>query len=174
MTASTVFSIAPNGSCTAATCTAAIAGAHTVTGTSGAKIATATLNVTGGGGPTYTFAGFFQPIDMSTTSTVVWNTLKAGQAVPVKWRLLLNGAPVSDPTSFAGLSSASVACGSASASVDEPIEELATGNSALQYNGDGSWQYNWATAAAYRSTCRTIVVKFKDGTTSPVAYFKLK
>jgi hypothetical protein len=46
------------------------------------KIATATLNVTGGGDATaYTFAGFFQPIDMSTTSTTVWNTLKAGQAV---------------------------------------------------------------------------------------------
>jgi hypothetical protein len=46
VTGSTTFSIAPNGSCTGATCTASVAGAHTVTGTSGGKTGTATLQVT--------------------------------------------------------------------------------------------------------------------------------
>ena len=49
MTATTVFSIAPNGSCTGATCTASLAGAHTVTGTKSGKTGTASLNVTAGG-----------------------------------------------------------------------------------------------------------------------------
>jgi hypothetical protein len=45
VTSSTSFGIAPDGSCTGATCTAAVAGAHTVTGTDGGKIGTATLTV---------------------------------------------------------------------------------------------------------------------------------
>jgi hypothetical protein len=40
-----VFTIAPNGSCTAATCTVTVGGPHTVTGTNSGKTATATLNV---------------------------------------------------------------------------------------------------------------------------------
>jgi parallel beta-helix repeat protein len=49
VTSSTTFSIAPNGSCTGATCTASVAGAHTVTGTMGGKTGTASLQVTAGG-----------------------------------------------------------------------------------------------------------------------------
>jgi len=48
LTASTSFSIAPNGSCTAASCTATTAGAHTVTGTNAGTTATASLTVTPG------------------------------------------------------------------------------------------------------------------------------
>ena len=46
VTGSTTFSISPNGSCSGATCTATVAGAHTVTGTSAGKTGTYTLNVT--------------------------------------------------------------------------------------------------------------------------------
>src|SRR5205823_1583215 len=45
VTAATTFTIAPNGSCTGATCTASTAGAHTITGTDAAKTGTATLTV---------------------------------------------------------------------------------------------------------------------------------
>jgi parallel beta-helix repeat protein len=48
VTASTAFSIAPNGSCAAASCGAAAAGAHTVTGSYLGKTATAGLTVTAG------------------------------------------------------------------------------------------------------------------------------
>src|SRR5207248_507722 len=53
MTAATTFTLAPNGSCTAAACTATSAGAHTVTGTeigatSAAAPSRATLTVTAG------------------------------------------------------------------------------------------------------------------------------
>ena len=49
VTASTTFSIAPNGSCTGASCTASVAGPHTVTGTKTGKTGTASLQVTPGG-----------------------------------------------------------------------------------------------------------------------------
>jgi hypothetical protein len=45
VTAATTFTIGPDGSCTAAVCRAAIAGAHTVTGTDGGAKGTATLSV---------------------------------------------------------------------------------------------------------------------------------
>jgi parallel beta-helix repeat protein len=48
ITSSTTFTIAPDGSCTGATCTASVAGAHTVTGTKSGKSATASLQVGSG------------------------------------------------------------------------------------------------------------------------------
>lgn len=99
VTAGTTFTIAPDGSCTGASCTATNGGPHTVTATYNAKTATATLSVTSSAG--CAFEGFFQPIDMSTPSLIVWNTVKAGRAVPVKWLLLQEGGPVSNPASFA-------------------------------------------------------------------------
>ena len=45
VTASTTFSIAPDGSCTGNVCTATVAGTHVVTGTRGSKTATASLQV---------------------------------------------------------------------------------------------------------------------------------
>jgi len=48
VTSTTTFSVAPNGSCTGATCTAALAGAHTVTGTKSGKTGTASLTVSAG------------------------------------------------------------------------------------------------------------------------------
>ena len=123
---------------------------------------------------TYAFEGFFAPVNMSTVTAVVWNTVKAGQAVPFKWFLTHDGTPVSDAASFAGLSSYPVACSSGSGSIDDAIEQTAAGNSGLQYLGNGNWQYNWQTLLSYKGTCRAVVVKFSDGTTSPPASFKFK
>ena len=75
VTAQTTFSISPNGSCTANTCSATVAGAHTVTGTNGSATGQATLTVkvaaldhmvlspadatiASGGSQTYTVEGF--------------------------------------------------------------------------------------------------------------------
>ena len=49
VTASTTFSIGPDGSCTAASCSATTTGPHTVTGTDGTASGTATLDVTATG-----------------------------------------------------------------------------------------------------------------------------
>jgi len=45
ITPTTTFSIAPDGSCTGAVCTATAAGIHTVTGASGGKTSTASLQI---------------------------------------------------------------------------------------------------------------------------------
>ena len=135
---------------TGATCTANIVGPHTVTGTNGALTATKpTSNVNSL--DLYIPGLLSSPIDMSTADLFVWNAVKAGQSVPVKWMLTLNGAPVSDPASFVGLSSLPIACSSGSGSTDDAIDQTATGNSGLQYNGSGNWQFNWQTLTAYRT-----------------------
>jgi len=120
------------------------------------------------------FEGFSRPIDMSTPALIVWNTVNAGQAVPVKWLLTRNGSAVFDSTSFVGLSSYPVLCSSGSGSIDDAIDQTATGGSGLQYSGGGNWQFNWQTSPSDKGACRAIAVTFNDGTTSPVAYFKFK
>ena len=65
-----------------------------------------TFTVTNVSGGIYVFEGFFSPIDNLPTV----NKANAGSTVPVKWRITLNGVPVSDPNSFAGLSSSLASC----------------------------------------------------------------
>jgi hypothetical protein len=72
------------------------------------------------------------------------------------------------------VSSYPIACSSGSGSVDDAIDQTAAGNSGLQYNGSGNWQFNWQTLPAYKNTCRAVVVKLSDGTASPAALFKFK
>ncbi|MEO8752271.1 MAG: PxKF domain-containing protein, partial [Casimicrobiaceae bacterium] len=121
----------------------------------------------------FAFQGFFPPIEMPVNRRVVWNTITAGQAVAVKWKLTLNATPVSDPASFAGLWSYPVSCNSGGGSGDA-INEPGAGNPGLLFNGGGNWQFNWQTAASYQNTCRAIVAKFGDGTTSPAAFFNFR
>lgn len=70
VTVDTIFAIASDSSCSGATCTADVAGPHTVTARYGVATATATLNVMNA--PlTFTFERFLAPNDMSTATVVV-------------------------------------------------------------------------------------------------------
>jgi hypothetical protein len=166
VTSVTNYSISPNGSCTGPTCTATVAGAHTVTGNDSGKTATASLQVNP---VTFTFAGFFAPVDNPS----MVNTANAGQAIPVKWELTLNGVPVSDPSSFLNLTSYSVTCGTFVGNPTDIIEEYAAGSSGLQYLGSGNWQFNWKTPKNYANTCRVMVLTLSDNSTH-IADFKFK
>lgn len=110
-------------------------------------------------GQCLTFSGFFQPVDNTKV-----NVVKAGQTIPVKWRLLAGSVPVSDPSSFVSLTSQRVSC----ATFDTPldlIEEVTTNPSGLLYTGDGNWQFNWKTPKSYAGQCRIMTVTLADGTT---------
>jgi len=122
------------------------------------------------GSSSYNFAGFFAPVDQLP----IFNTVKPGSTVPIKWRLLLAGTvPVSDPASFAGLFSYQINCAS-SDSLEAPVETVVTGGSGLQYLGEGNWQINWKTLTAYpRGSCRLLELRLNDGT-SHYANFKFK
>jgi hypothetical protein len=121
---------------------------------------------------TYNFDGFYSPIDNGIETGVV-NIAKAGQAIPAKWRLTdANGVGISDPASFVALWSYLINCDTLSGIIADSVEEYAAGNSGLQYNGDGYWQFNWKTPKTYAGQCRAMYVEFNSGALSPVVAFK--
>lgn len=118
-------------------------------------------------GASWDFVGFSQPIDNLPTV----NQINAGQAVPVKWRILTaSGSPVTDLTT-ATITATSVACEN-SASLDL-VEETTAGDSGLKNLGNGYYQLNWKSPKAYASSCKTLHLHIGDGV-SHDAGFKFK
>jgi hypothetical protein len=106
---------------------------------------------------TYPWAGFSQPVD----NVPVLNTAKAGQTIPLKWRLLdFNGTPVTDLSRVA-VTVVSLSC-QVGTSIDQ-IEEYASGASGLQNLGNGYYQWNWKTPASYANSCNTLKLNLGDG-----------
>lgn len=141
----------------------AASGSRIDTGTVGSK--TFTVNAadnagnkttkTNGYSVIYDWAGFFSPINNPT----VVNTLKAGQAVPVKFTLagnqglgvLADGYPKSQ----------AITCATNPAT--DAVEETSTASqSGLHYDG-GQYNYVWKTSSTWTG-CRQLVVKLADGT----------
>jgi hypothetical protein len=138
----------------------------TIGGVSGTFIVTTQISQS----QAYVFSGFFSPVD----NLPIVNSAKAGQAVPVKWRLTdSSGTPISGPTSFRDLGSYMINCGSLIGDPIDAIEEYAAGTSGLQYDGDGYWQFNWKTPKTYAGQCRTMVITLGDGSKHE-ADFKFK
>ena len=111
--------------------------------------------------------GFFQPVDNLPTV----NSVKAGQAIPVKFSLAGNqglsifaaGYPVSQK----------ITCAS-SAPLDDIEETSTAGSSSLTYDaGSNQYNYVWKTDKAWVGTCRQLIVKLIDGTDHK-ANFKFK
>jgi hypothetical protein len=113
---------------------------------------TATLTPT----PPYIFTGFFPPVD----NLPIINITKAGSAIPLKFSLggdfglgiFASGYPSSSATT----------CGS---SAEDAIEETVSANSSgLKYDATTSqYSYVWKTSTAWSGTCRTLVLKFTNG-----------
>jgi hypothetical protein len=113
------------------------------------------------------FEGFGAPIDNG-----VVNAARAGQTIPVKYRLTDSaGTPVEDPASFVSVSSQS--SGGECAGLPSDSIETYSGDSGLQYAGDGQWQFNFKTPKSYAGQCRTMTLTLADGT-SHSARFEFK
>ncbi len=147
------------------TCTtsALTAGSHTITAALTILFGpynSATATLTGGqtvnaNAPLYQSAGFTAPLDLGD----VLNTAKAGQMIPLKWRLLdSTGVPVTniDPASV-NLTVNVYTC-PAGVPVDT-IETYTTGTSTLQNLGDGYYQLNWKTDKAWANSCKQLTLK---------------
>jgi hypothetical protein len=99
------------------------------------------------------------------------NEAKAGQTVPIQFRLMVNGVPVSDPGAFESITSGSTACSPA-----DPVDaiETYTSNAGLQYLGDGNWRFNWQTPKSYAGQCRVMRINLSSGQPGPTALFQFK
>jgi hypothetical protein len=117
----------------------------------------------------YNFSGFFAPVDRPNTM----NISKAGQTIPLKWRL--TNASGQGVTGVTGVTVQSYGISCALGSNDDVLEEDAAGSSGLQEKGDGYYQFNWKTPASYLGTCKSIALVFGSGgmgyTEKPSAFF---
>ena len=116
----------------------------------------------------FSFTGFFSPVD----NLPMLNTIKAGQAVPVKFSLGGNqGLNIFAPGyPLSGI----VPCGS-TAPLDAIEETVTAGASTLTYDaGTDRYHYVWKTQKSWQvGTCRQLVLRFIDGTVA-YANFKIK
>ena len=105
----------------------------------------------------YKFEGFYSPVN----NNGVLNSAKAGQAIPLKWRLLdANDHPVTDLPSVT-VTVKGLSCGLGS--TNDLVEEYAAGSSGLQNLGNGYYQFNWKSPSAYAYSCKTLYLDLGDG-----------
>jgi hypothetical protein len=123
----------------------------------------------------YSWNGFFQPIDNNPDQSgnvayaTVWNSAKAGQAIPVKFSLNGNQGLSIFATGFP--KSTKVTCPSALPVLDL-IETYASTTSGLQYDASADqYIYVWKTTSSLAGTCQRLDVKLVDGTFH-YAFFK--
>jgi hypothetical protein len=117
----------------------------------------------------FQFTGFLSPVE----NLPVLNIAKAGQIIPLKWRLTdANGSPI------ANLSDVTVTANNLSCeagTTGDAIEEYVSGGSGLQNLGDGYYQWNWKTPRDYANSCKTLSLDLAEGTGSEhIALFRFK
>ena len=142
-------------------------GATVISGVSGGAVTVEVNNVTATVGPgqsrtfatQYDFVGFTQPVDMAG-----FNIAKAGNGIPLKWRVLdAQGSPVSDIASATASVKPSNRCSGGTAG--DVIETYVAGNqSALQNLGNGYYQLDWRTTKSWSNSCKELVFSL-DGAT---------
>jgi hypothetical protein len=102
----------------------------------------------------------------------VMNSAKAGQSIPLQWRLTdATGAPITTLTSVK-LTVTDLNC--ALGVTGDQVAEQAAGNSGLQNLGDGYYQYNWKSPASYAKSCKTLQLDLGEGTGARTARYVFK
>jgi len=104
----------------------------------------------------YTFNGFYQPID----NLPVRNTVKAGSAIPVKFSLGGNRGLTIFDDGFP----ASQTMGCSSGTTDAVEETVTAGGSSLTYDPTlNQYKYVWKTDKSWANSCRRLVLQLNDG-----------
>jgi hypothetical protein len=105
----------------------------------------------------FNWTGFFQPVD----NLPGLNSVKAGQAIPVKFSLGGNQGLNIFVTGYP--STGVYTCGS-TANADPITQTVTAGDSSLTYDSSGNqYVYVWKTDKSWSSQCRTLTLKFVDG-----------
>ncbi|MBE0607953.1 MAG: PxKF domain-containing protein [Dehalococcoidia bacterium] len=159
-----------SGVATAATPTGGLGtvGVHTVTCGGALDVAgnsssaSATYEVLG-----WTLTGFFKPVNMGED---VWNTVKGGSTVPLKFRVFVGETELTDTSAILSFTTTKMSCDATAP--EEPVDVTTTGGTVLRYDTTGQqFIQNWQTpkgAGCYETTVTTL-----DGSTIS-ALFKTK
>ena len=118
----------------------------------------------------WTLSGFFSPVDYGTN---VWNTVKGGSTVPLKFEIFKGSTESSNTADVDKFIFTGVACPGASAATDD-IEITTTGGTSLRYDTTGGqFIQNWQTPKK-PGACYAVTMQTDDGNKLPLAYFMLK
>ena len=156
-----------DGSCTVSGY-GTVVGTHTVTANAGdlagnSASATATYTVLA-----WTLNGFYAPVDMNG----VWNTIKGGSTVPLKFDVFAGPTELTDPSVVDSFTVKGVAC-PVTGIVTDDIEMTTTGSTTLRYDDvAGQFIQNWQTPKK-AGACYQVTMKTDDGSAFS-ALFKLK
>jgi hypothetical protein len=111
------------------------------------------------------FSGFFDPVE----NAPVYNQMKAGRAVPVKFSL--GGDRGLDIFAPGYPQVVTTGCPS-TASAEDVDETVAANTSQLSYDAATSqYNYVWKTDKSWAGTCRKLVLKFADGSSERTLLF---
>lgn len=99
--------------------------------------------------------GFYSPVDMSG----VWNTVKGGSTVPLKFEVFNGSTELTDTSVITGITQQKVTCGTGGG-IGNPSKVTSTGGTSLRYDTRaGQFIQNWKTPttpdACYRVTMTT-------------------
>ncbi|HSN11823.1 MAG TPA: PxKF domain-containing protein, partial [Propionibacteriaceae bacterium] len=115
----------------------------------------------------WTLGGFYQPVDMGT----VWNTVKNGSTVPLKFEVFAGPTELTDTAVVDSFTVKSMSC-SVTATVDD-IDLTTTGGTSLRYDTTaGQFVQNWQTPKT-PGACYQVTMTTDDGSHIS-ANFKLK
>ena len=118
----------------------------------------------------YNWTGFFSPVDNPTTTSLGWNSAKAGQSIPMKFRL--SGFQGYSVISGGNPKVTQVACPNSSTPLDLIEEYATTANNGLTYDSTADqYNYVWKTQSTYANKCFKVDMVLTDGTHHE-AYFK--
>lgn len=120
----------------------------------------------------WTTKGFYQPVDMTPAyASVVYNTIKGGNTVPLKFNVYQGSTERKDTAAVASLKYATTSCDAAATS--DEVEAIATGGTSLRYDATaGQFIYNWQTPKGVG--CYRVTVQIADGSSTITAYFKTR
>jgi hypothetical protein len=114
----------------------------------------------------WTLRGFYQPVDMNG----VWNAVKGGSTVPLKFEAFAGTTELTDPT-IASFTVSQAACDTGATS--DEIELTTSGATSLRYDSvAGQFIQNWQTSKK-PGACYWVTMKTADGSEMRAA-FKLK
>ena len=120
----------------------------------------------------WTTNGFFQPVDMSN-GAIVWNTIKGGSTVPLKFNLWAGSVKKTSVNDVKGFLVFPMSCSASGITSEIEQDMTTTGGTTLRYDGTaGQFIQNWQTPKA-SNQCFGVRMTAKDGSTIE-AYFKTK
>ncbi len=120
----------------------------------------------------WTIQGFHSPVSMPQNATPVWNVVKGGSAVPLKFNIYAGAV---EQTALSAVNGGSVALYTVSCQPGDATELAAeidnTGNTSLRYDGTQFIQ-NWKTPKK-ANVCYAVRMTARDGS-AITGYFRMK